>query len=1384
MMRSRILSVLVVLSMMLSMMIVFNETHIIEQASAISPGRIPGVNDWGNATTELTVGVTYNTEDVKIDTAGWTPGTYYLLPPFYNCTNPGSVAHSFQWGYGYYIDGGNLICVDADGGEDRLKPYDLDFTFDRAGMWIFDNSWTTHYGNDPSTYAGYIWVNTSKDFAIDPVDDVHFGDRTQVTLGVTKISDGLYQDSIIDLIAPDGTYVFHHWYIGGQKTFWANSTLTMAGEYTIRAYTDTDQYLTRYYYGDEGGDGYTTAYGSGPSFPTTPSTRADYYNYTHMGPWDPPEQNATDVTFTVQTGRPTMIMTNTTLYWGFKTRIDVNVTSPDGSGIDVSTAAIKLKKSSNNHYYSSTDFDAVTITNRQNGNYSIEIPHYNRNDAGIIHDWSILSNGTWYVYFAYDANSDGIQEWNSSIGTQNKLIIRGTEPPVQLIINNDGSGNAIDKKVDVPVYTPGSGTTPIITINFSIYGRSVTDEGGRAYYGDDYWEDWKNITVTGDILYPVSDHTLIHVGSIGDWSLMVTPTKPGGEINITINWPGEDNGLAYQVLDIINGSTVVPTIDSFSFGEATDLMFSVHDIDGDLVKTANVYLIWEEDNNEFNDTAGNTHAGNGQNGEYSRLIYPGDDYYPTSAPKNVTIAVKDPAYNNWGYAKVGMDVGPIIELRDCVNVSYIERYASNNTVIDSSYADWEHKTGDTPLNIYVNLTHSLAPKGYEQYSSDYIIGLLEGLIGLHEGQNAVIDVSPDEGFGEKRLDIGDIFNTTSLTFSTTNQTNYLVKVTDLNAQNITLYWWNPQNHSNLTMPEGILMEDLEHAVYSIYDPLPPYYIWQNHSQITTLTDEFARITTTPISTHHITDAILFVTVGSKMTFVFPDVTTASWNSSQIIVNSTPIKGTNYKFDYQNVEFNLTIGNVTSTHYNITIEMGGQFQNLIMNTTLEFPRNYTMRRIFIIPLMFIQYTIESDLEREGYSLSRLAGEELLFEVTIDKVYKTSMLNPNVVSTIPTNGATGVSISTNIIIEFNKSMNQTSVEHNLTISPSIGSYSCIWNSTNETLTINPTHDLQYDNTYTVRIDKNATEENGYPFVSDYSWSFRTQSSGNPSGPSPGSGNENKPPVADLSAGEPYTGYVDIAIRFDGSRSSDSDGNITKWEWLFGDSTTGSGVIVNHAYSEPGSYTVKLTVTDNDGDSGTDTTTVVIRVQNKSPSPPTIDGPTSGHVNVSYTYTVRSTDGNNDSIQYIFNWGDGTSDTSAFLPNGTVSTKNHSWKTAGKYTLKVTASDNQTSASSEKIILIDAILIGDIGYLTDDNGDGTYDTFHNSTSGENTSVQLNNGKYQIDSNGDGTWDYTYDSATGLTQIQTEQKKGTPGFEAILLIISLAFVFIWRKKRITGHE
>ena len=87
-------------------------------------------------------------------------------------------------------------------------------------------------------------------------------------------------------------------------------------------------------------------------------------------------------------------------------------------------------------------------------------------------------------------------------------------------------------------------------------------------------------------------------------------------------------------------------------------------------------------------------------------------------------------------------------------------------------------------------------------------------------------------------------------------------------------------------------------------------------------------------------------------------------------------------------------------------------------------------------------------------------------------------------------------------------------------------------------------------------------------------------------------NRAPVA--APGGPYSGNALSPIFFDGSGSTDPDGNFTLagYEWTFGDFTSAvEGRFVQHVYMAPGTYPVALTVTDAGGLSNSAATTASV-------------------------------------------------------------------------------------------------------------------------------------------------------------------------------------------------
>ena len=82
----------------------------------------------------------------------------------------------------------------------------------------------------------------------------------------------------------------------------------------------------------------------------------------------------------------------------------------------------------------------------------------------------------------------------------------------------------------------------------------------------------------------------------------------------------------------------------------------------------------------------------------------------------------------------------------------------------------------------------------------------------------------------------------------------------------------------------------------------------------------------------------------------------------------------------------------------------------------------------------------------------------------------------------------------------------------------------------------------------------------------------------------------PSAVISA-TPITGTGTLNVSFNGSGSSDPDGSIVSYAWNFGDGTTGSGVSQNHLYSNAGTYSATLVVTDNNGQTASASQTITV-------------------------------------------------------------------------------------------------------------------------------------------------------------------------------------------------
>lgn len=78
----------------------------------------------------------------------------------------------------------------------------------------------------------------------------------------------------------------------------------------------------------------------------------------------------------------------------------------------------------------------------------------------------------------------------------------------------------------------------------------------------------------------------------------------------------------------------------------------------------------------------------------------------------------------------------------------------------------------------------------------------------------------------------------------------------------------------------------------------------------------------------------------------------------------------------------------------------------------------------------------------------------------------------------------------------------------------------------------------------------------------------------------------------------GIAPLTVTFRGTGSTDTDGSVVAWDWVFSEGDSATGSVVNHNYARPGTYTATLRVTDNSGLSSSSSVTITVLAPNSVP------------------------------------------------------------------------------------------------------------------------------------------------------------------------------------------
>ena len=153
----------------------------------------------------------------------------------------------------------------------------------------------------------------------------------------------------------------------------------------------------------------------------------------------------------------------------------------------------------------------------------------------------------------------------------------------------------------------------------------------------------------------------------------------------------------------------------------------------------------------------------------------------------------------------------------------------------------------------------------------------------------------------------------------------------------------------------------------------------------------------------------------------------------------------------------------------------------------------------------------------------------------------------------------------------------------------------------------------------------------------------------------------------------GAAPLTVGFDAGYSHDDDGTIIEYRWLLGDpSSPGSegGVSCQHTYATPGTYLVKLTVTDDDG--AINAQQIAIVVTNSIPvAQASVDRDEPYPGQEVYFDSSGSHDLNGRIIDYQWEFGDGGT------ANGPQAS--HTYAEGGYYVVRLTVTDDEGATAT---------------------------------------------------------------------------------------------------------
>jgi PKD repeat protein len=178
--------------------------------------------------------------------------------------------------------------------------------------------------------------------------------------------------------------------------------------------------------------------------------------------------------------------------------------------------------------------------------------------------------------------------------------------------------------------------------------------------------------------------------------------------------------------------------------------------------------------------------------------------------------------------------------------------------------------------------------------------------------------------------------------------------------------------------------------------------------------------------------------------------------------------------------------------------------------------------------------------------------------------------------------------------------------------------------------------------------------------------------------------EPPSAVITVTPGTTGNAPFSVVLDASSSTDNRG-IASYSWTLGDGTTGSGVLVSHAYTNSGAYIIVLTVTDYFGNKGYATEVITVGDAGDAGGPTAViqvSPGTTGTVpfTVAFDASGSAVSSESDCSCSISSYGWDFGDTNI----GTGIATTHTYISAGTYIVILTVTDSNGKVGYATVVI----------------------------------------------------------------------------------------------------